>query len=127
MLFVLEQRLLLAKAKIPSETDWYADYATRYTHDFAPAVNGRSDAWISIWNEPFMWDGSDDVTAAVWLAEMVALIKVIRDAGTENILVIPCGLMGQDESALLAKTSPEASLTAAQELLQYDANLVFDV
>ena len=69
----------------------------RYTNDFAPAVNNRSDAWISVWNEPFMWDGSDNVTPAVWLAEMIALVDIIRNAGTENILVVPCGLMGQSK------------------------------
>lgn len=42
-------------------------------------------------------------------------------------LSTPLPMPGQDESILLGKTTPDAVLTAAQELLAHDPNIVFDV
>lgn len=106
-------------AKTPSATPWFSAYKTRVKEEIVPLIANRSDVWLSVWNEPFMWDRSDGFTDGLWLSEMQGLVHLVRAAGATNILVIPAAEMGQDESVLL---------TTAQELLSTtDRQLVFDV
>ena len=85
-------------AKVPSATGWYTAFLDRLASEIAPLVAGRSGVWLSLWNEPFDWDAATD--PALWLAEMTALVTAARAAGIDNVLVIPCGRMGQDEAVL---------------------------
>lgn len=98
-------------AKIPSETDFFDDYMTKLVQEYIPFLHGRSEAWLSIWNEPFAWDGSDNVGPEKWSEEMTAILQAVRNAGYTNIVVVPAGQMGQDETVLLggyAKTLADA-------------------
>lgn len=105
-------------AKTPSKTPWWDDYKLRLTQVFLPFAASQPDVWLSPWNEPFSWDYSDGHTPEIWYDEMRALVKLIRDAGVSNVVVLPVGAMGQDESVLLSM---------GQTLVGEFANVIFDI
>ena len=91
-------------AKIPSETPWYDEYLSVLRDEYVPFCQAwGASVWLSIWNEPFMWDGSDGVDAAQWASEMGSILAVVRSAGYTGIVVVPVGRMGQDESVAVAE------------------------
>ena len=94
----------------------YTAFLDRLADNIAPLVAGRAGVWVSLWNEPFDWDAATDGT--LWLAEMTALVSAARAAGIDNVLVIPCGRMGQDEAVLLSHGA---------RVLAVDSQIVFDV
>lgn len=96
--------------KIPSQSAFYGDFINKLVYEYIPFLNAYPEAWLSIWNEPFAWDGSDNVGPEEWHAEMDAILMTIRNSGYSNVVMVPAGKMGQDESVLLsghAKTLAE--------------------
>ena len=73
-------------AKVPSETDFYEDYLDKLVNYYVPALKDRSEAWLSIWNEPFQWDAPTDAT--LWKNEMEAILESVRAANYTNALPI---------------------------------------
>ena len=88
-------------AKVPSRTPYYSEYLQMLIEVYVPLVRGRPDVWLSVWNEPFMWDGSDGITGAEWAIEFAQILQAVRGAGLTNVVVVPVARMGQDESVLL--------------------------
>jgi hypothetical protein len=68
-------------AKVPSQTPYFEEYKKLLLGTYVPLVRAHPELWLSVWNEPFMWDGSDDVTAADWHAEFAAILALVRGAG----------------------------------------------
>ena len=46
-------------AKVPSQTSFWEEYKAKLVNEYIPFLMNYEEAWLSIWNEPFMWDGSD--------------------------------------------------------------------
>jgi mannan endo-1,4-beta-mannosidase len=90
--------------KMPSETYWWNDFKTTLQH-WAIHFKDQPDVWIELWNEPYRWDRADGYTDDVWLSDMNVLVDIIRKAGNNNIIVVPCAEQGQDESVLFNKGS----------------------
>ncbi|MBS1978803.1 MAG: cellulase family glycosylhydrolase [Bacteroidetes bacterium] len=61
----------------------------------------QPDVWIEVWNEPYRYDRSDGYTDNIWTADMNMLVSKIRDAGNQNVVLVPCAEQGQDESVLV--------------------------
>jgi len=105
---------------IPSETPYFEEYLRMLADDYVPFCQARGPSvWLSIWNEPFMWDGSDGVNATKWASEMGRILAVVRSAGYTGVVVVPAGRMGQDESVLLAEG---AALAASYAPIVYDVH-----
>jgi mannan endo-1,4-beta-mannosidase len=90
--------------KMPSETYWWNDFKIKL-QQWAIQFKDQPDVWIELWNEPYRWDRTDGYTDEIWLSDMNVLVDIIREAGNDNIIVVPCAEQGQDESVLNNKGS----------------------
>jgi mannan endo-1,4-beta-mannosidase len=85
--------------RFPSRTRWYAEFKQKLTA-WATQFANQPDVWLEVWNEPYRFDRMDGYTDQSWLADMNDLVAVVRNAGNNNILLVPCAEQGQDESVL---------------------------
>ncbi len=88
--------------KRPTQTIWWSDYKLKL-QQWAINFKDQKDVWIEIWNEPYRYDRADGYTDDVWLADMNELVSIIRNAGNNNIILVPCAEQGQDETVLINK------------------------
>ncbi len=101
----------------PSSASFWSAYKTKL-QAWANQFKTRSDVWIELWNEPYSWNGANGYTQALWLSDMQAMVDNIRATGNTNIILVPCGKQGGDETVITAK---------GPTLLSGRSNLVFDV
>ncbi len=101
----------------PSKTVWYNNYK-QVLQQWAAHFSNQPDVWLEVWNEPYRYDGTDGYTDDEWLAQMTEFTTIIRNAGNNNIVLVPCAEQGQDESVLLTK---------APTLITNCSNLLFDI
>lgn len=103
--------------KSPSQTFWWNDFKIKL-QQWAIHFKGQKDVWIEIWNEPYRYDRADGYTDDIWLADMNELVSIIRNAGNNNIVLVPCAEQGQDESVLINK---------GKIFLDGKQNILFDI
>ena len=103
--------------KNPSKTFWWNDFKLKLAQ-WAVQFKNQPDVWIEVWNEPYRYDRADGYTDTQWMTDMNELTSIIRNAGNNNIILIPCAEQGQDESVLLNKAS---------EFLANKTNILFDI
>jgi mannan endo-1,4-beta-mannosidase len=99
---------------MPSQTSWWNDFKNKLLV-WAVQFKDQPDVWIELWNEPYRYDRTDGYTDDIWLRDMNELIAVIRNAGNNNVIVVPCAEQGQDETVLINKGA--ALLTGKQNIL----------
>jgi len=103
--------------KSPSQTSWLNDYRIKLKQ-WAIQFKEQPDVWIEVWNEPYRYDRSDGFTNSQWLSDMNDLVTVIRSAGNNNLILIPCAEQGQDESVLISEGA---------NFLKDKKNILFDI
>lgn len=103
--------------KRPSETYWWSDYKLKL-QQWAAHFKNQKDVWIEIWNEPYRYDRTDGYTDSIWFSDMNELVRVVRNAMNNNIILVPCAEQGQDESVLINKG---AAFLAGKK------NILFDI
>jgi mannan endo-1,4-beta-mannosidase len=103
--------------KMPTQTFWWDDYKIKLSQ-WAVQFNHQPDVWLEVWNEPYRYDRADGYTDNMWMNDMNELVSVIRNAGNNNIILVPCAEQGQDESVLNNKGSI---------FLKGKINILFDV
>lgn len=84
---------------MPSQTYWWTAYKTKL-QQWATQFASQPDVWIEVWNEPYRYDRSDGYTDDIWMQDMTQMVNIIRNAGNQNIILVPCAEQGQDESVL---------------------------
>jgi mannan endo-1,4-beta-mannosidase len=89
---------------MPTQTFWWADFKTKL-QQWATQFKDQPDVWLEVWNEPYRYDRADGYTDDIWMSNMNELVNVIRNAGNNNIIIVPCAEQGQDESVLINKGS----------------------
>jgi mannan endo-1,4-beta-mannosidase len=107
----------LFTGKSPATTAWWSDFKLKL-HDWAVQFKNQPDVWLEVWNEPYSYNRSDGYTDSTWTANMNELVSVVRNAGNNNIVVVPCAEAGQDESVLN---------NVGQSFLTGKTNILFDV
>ncbi len=103
--------------KMPDETYWWSEFKIRLKQ-WAAQFKNQPDVWIEVWNEPYRYDRADGYTDDIWMSNMNELVAVIRSAGNNNIILIPCAEQGQDESVLNNK---------GELFLSDKKNILFDI
>jgi mannan endo-1,4-beta-mannosidase len=103
--------------KRPSQMSFWKDYQARLAA-WALLFKDQPDVWLEVWNEPYRFDRADGYTDDIWFSDMTEMVNVIRNAGNNNIVLVPCAEQGQDESVLL---------TRGTQFLTGKKNLLFDV
>jgi len=83
----------------PGSSYWYASYKTILSA-WATQFKNQPDVWLEVWNEPYRYDGADGYTDAIWTSDMNDMVSIIRNAGNNNMVLVPCAKQGQDESVL---------------------------
>lgn len=111
------QQESLFTGKFPTQTEFWSDFKLKLT-SWAEQFKDQPDVWIEVWNEPYRFDRLDGYTDEIWTSTMQELYNVIRDAGNDNIILIPCAEQGQDESVLLSE---------GQNFLTNNQNVLFDI
>ncbi len=101
----------------PSQQSFYAAFKTKLAQ-WAVQFKNQPDVWIEVWNEPYAWNRTDGYTDNIWVSDMNDLVSVVRNAGNNNTLLVPCAEQGQDESVLINK---------GQSFLSGKKNIVFDI
>merc|ERR1712226_1555263 len=88
--------------KIPSQVGFADQYLRKLTEYYVPFLEDFTDStWLSLWNEPFAWDGSDNISPEAWMMEMDRIVQAVRTAGYTGVIVVPVGQEGEDETVLL--------------------------
>ena len=103
--------------KRPSQTAWWNDYKARLAQ-WAAQFKNQPDVWLEVWNEPYRYDRTDGYTDDIWASDMTELVNIIRTAGNNNVVLVPCAEQGQDESVLLHKGTA---------FLEGKKNILFDI
>jgi len=101
----------------PTMTSWWPNFKIVLAQ-WSTYFKDQADVWIEVWNEPYIYNGTDGYTDAVWTTDMNALVSIIRNAGNNNIVLVPCAKQGQDESVLIAN---------GNSFLSGKSNILFDV
>lgn len=101
----------------PTQSAWWSNYKIKM-QQWALQFKDQPDVWLEVWNEPYRYDRADGYTDAIWLSDMNEMVAIIRNAGNNNIILIPCAEQGQDESVLLNQ---------GNVLLAGKKNIVFDI
>lgn len=101
----------------PTKTVWWSSFQTKLLQ-WADHFKDQPDVWLEVWNEPYRYDRADGYTDDIWMGDMNTLVDIIRNAGNNNIALVPCAEQGQDESVLLNK---------GNEFLTGKTNILFDV
>lgn len=101
----------------PTQTIWWNAFQP-ILQEWATHFKDQPDVWLEVWNEPYRYDGTDGYADDVWMSDMNTLVSVIRHAGNNNIVLVPCPEQGQDESVLLNKGSA---------FLAGKKNILFDI
>lgn len=103
--------------------DWFAGLAARYKDN--PYV------WFDVMNEPGGWQ---EVNAEKWLRVHQDVIRAIRNAGNNSIIIVEGAHGGQDASGLhggLVSDAESAILSLADQILNFDGqtfdNIVFSI
>jgi mannan endo-1,4-beta-mannosidase len=84
---------------MPTQTYWWKDYKSKMA-EWAAQFAYQPDVWIEVWNEPYRYDRSDGYTDDIWTSDMNSMVSIIRNAGNQNIVLVPCAEQGQDETVL---------------------------
>ena len=84
---------------MPSQTYWWTAYQAKLKQ-WAIQFASQPDVWIEVWNEPYRYDRTDGYTDDIWVQDMNQMVNIIRNAGNQNIILVPCAEQGQDESVL---------------------------
>lgn len=103
--------------KRPSQTVWWPDFKIKL-QQWAVQFKDQPDVWLEVWNEPYRFDRADGYTDDIWMSDMNELVSIIRNAGNNNIVLVPCAEQGQDESVLINK---------GNAFLAGKKNILFDV
>jgi mannan endo-1,4-beta-mannosidase len=90
--------------KSPATTSWWNDFKVKL-QQWAIAFKNQPDVWIEVWNEPYRFDRADGYTDDMWMNNMNEMVGIIRNAGNNNIVIVPCAEQGQDESVLINKAA----------------------
>jgi mannan endo-1,4-beta-mannosidase len=98
----------------PTQTHWWNEYKT-ILRQWAIQFKDQPDVWLETWNEPYRYDRADGYTDNIWMNDMNELVSIIRNAGNNNIILVPCAEQGQDESVLINKGA--SFLTGKQNIL----------
>lgn len=101
----------------PTQATWWSNYKNKL-QQWAIQFKDQPDVWLEVWNEPYRYDRTDGYSDAIWLSDMNEMVRIIRDAGNNNIILVPCAEQGQDESVLLNQ-----GLT----FLSGKNNIIFDI
>lgn len=101
----------------PSQAPFWNAYLTKLAQ-WAAYFKDQPDVWIEVWNEPYRFDRADGYTDDIWLQDMTQMASVIRAAGNNNVILVPCAEQGQDESVLLNRGA---------SFLNGKNNILFDV
>ncbi len=101
----------------PTQTTWWNDYKIKL-RQWAVQFKNQPDVWLEVWNEPYRYDRADGYTDAIWVSDMTEMLNIIRGAGNNNIVLLPCAEQGQDESVLVNK---------GVSFLSGKKNILFDV
>ena len=107
----------LFTGKMPKQCFWWNDYKLKL-QQWAIQFKNQSDVWLEVWNEPYRYDRADGYTDNIWQNDMNEMVATIRDAGNNNIVVVPCAEQGQDESVLINQ---------ANTFLINKTNILFDI
>lgn len=102
---------------MPAQTSWWADFKNKL-QQWAIQFANQPDVWIEVWNEPYRYDRSDGYTDDIWMSNMNTMVNIIRNAGNNNIILVPCSEQGQDESVLNNK---------GVAFLSGKTNILFDI
>ena len=103
--------------KRPSQTLWWQNHKIKL-QQWAAYFKNQKDVWIEVWNEPYRYDRADGYTDDIWMNDMNEMVAVIRNAGNENVIIVPCAEQGQDETVLINKGAL---------FLNSKKNILFDV
>lgn len=101
----------------PTQVAWWNDFKTKLGQ-WAIQFKDQPDVWLEVWNEPYRYDRADGYTDDIWKSDMTELLNVVRNAGNNNIVLIPCAEQGQDESVLNNK---------GLSFLTGKSNVLFDI
>ena len=101
----------------PTQTAWWNSFKSNL-QQWAIHFKDQPDVWIEVWNEPYTYNRSDGYTDDIWQSDMNTLVGIIRNAGNNNIVLVPCAEQGQDESVLNNK---------GPAFLNGKTNILFDV
>jgi mannan endo-1,4-beta-mannosidase len=101
----------------PTQTSWWNEYKIKL-QQWALQFKDQPDVWLEVWNEPYRYDRADGYNDAIWLNDMNEMVSIIRNAGNNNIILVPCAEQGQDESVLLNQ---------GNAFLSGKHNILFDV
>ena len=97
---------------IPSKQPYYAAYKTKM-QAIAQYFADQPDVWIETWNEPY-----PDANDPNWLRDSKDMVDNIRNAGGNNIVLVPGDNYGSSEDVILSH---------GRELLEGRSNLLFDL
>lgn len=103
--------------KMPTQTYWWNDFKIKL-QQWGTHFKNQPDVWIEVWNEPYRYDRADGYTDDIWFNDMNELVKIVRNTGNKNIIMVPCAEQGQDESVLNNKGSL---------FLKDKINILFDI
>lgn len=101
----------------PTQTAWWDAFQT-VLQQWAVQFKDQPDVWLEVWNEPYNYNRTDGYTDAIWMSDMNTLVSIVRNAGNNNIVLVPCAGQGQDESVLINKGT---------SFLTGKTNILFDV
>lgn len=101
----------------PSQAPFWNEYLSRLSQ-WAAYFKDQPDVWIEVWNEPYRFDRADGYTDDIWTQDMTQMVNTIRNAGNNNIVLMPCAEQGQDESVLINR---------GVSFLSGKNNILFDV
>ncbi len=101
----------------PTQTSWWSSFESKL-QQWAVQFKDQPDVWLEVWNEPYRYDGADGYTDDIWVSDMNALVTIVRNAGNNNIVLVPCAKQGQDETVLINK---------GKSFLNGKSNIIFDV
>jgi mannan endo-1,4-beta-mannosidase len=102
---------------MPKLTYWWSDFKLKL-QQWAVQFKDQPDVWLEVWNEPYRYDRTDGYTDETWMSDMNELVTLIRSAGNNNVILVPCAEQGQDESVLNNKGAL---------FLQGKTNILFDI
>jgi mannan endo-1,4-beta-mannosidase len=102
---------------MPTKTTFWSDYKAKMK-EWAIQFKDQPDVWLEVWNEPYRYDRADSYTDDIWFNDMNEMVSIIRNAGNNNIILVPCAEQGQDESVLINKGTA---------FLTNKINILFDV
>ena len=97
---------------VPSKQSYYTAYKEKMQAIAAYFAN-QPDVWIETWNEPY-----PDQNDPNWLHDSEDMVDNIRDAGNNNIVLVPGDYYASSEDVILSH---------GRQLLEGRSNIVFDL